>query len=91
MRTLPCGRAQETPECDCGAFITEAHDEIEVFAMDAFEVENCEDETDCHDKCRTEWNTQTSEGDLNFELPDGKTVGQTMCDDLAEDLRLFVG
>ncbi|XP_042239747.1 uncharacterized protein LOC121877881 isoform X1 [Homarus americanus] len=83
--------AQEVPECDCGAFITEAAEEEEVFPMEAFDVENCEDQKDCHDRCRTEWNEITSEGDLNFELPDGKTVGQSMCDDLAEEGKDVVG
>ncbi|KAG7159201.1 hypothetical protein Hamer_G016591, partial [Homarus americanus] len=76
--------SQETPECACGGFISEWNDLFEVLHLPPINVDGCEDYMTCHERCVDEWTFLTNDGDLDHELPDGKTVGQHMCDNLSE-------
>ncbi|KAG7159196.1 hypothetical protein Hamer_G016586 [Homarus americanus] len=44
--------AQDQPHCRCGGFITESEEEVEVFNLPTFQVENCEAEQGCRELCR---------------------------------------
>merc|ERR1712002_579970 len=69
----------EIPECECGMFITTMGNELEVHRLPPFDIDNCNQVTQCKRSCAGEYDTLTNGGDLNYVLGNGYTVGQDIC------------
>nr|XP_045605542.1 uncharacterized protein LOC123762825 [Procambarus clarkii] len=77
--------SQGPPQCQCGIFVNDQIEEIEVLSFPPIEVEGCEDAETCSSTCDYEWSSVTNNGDLDTVLDNGETVGQHICNVLARE------
>ncbi|KAK3865567.1 hypothetical protein Pcinc_028833 [Petrolisthes cinctipes] len=75
---------QDPPECGCAAFVTVQEGELDVLNFPPIDLNDCTEETVCSTGCIEEWDRITNGGDLHTLMPDDMSVGQHMCDRLAE-------
>merc|ERR1719334_1819031 len=67
------------PECECGMFITNYGAELEVHRLPPLDIDNCDKFEKCKKMCAEEYRGFTNDGDLNYVLGNGLTVGQEIC------------
>merc|ERR1719495_2484307 len=82
IAALALAGAQDPPPipiCNCGAFITLDEAEKEIHRLPPIDGFNCEDNRECRQACRAEWNRITNNGDLDHELENGYSVGEELC------------
>ncbi|XP_068234452.1 uncharacterized protein [Palaemon carinicauda] len=68
--------------CRCGAFITSDDVETMVYEFPEIPLTSCEEHNKCKNKCVTEINEFSHYGDMWEITPEGKTVGQFICETL---------
>ncbi|XP_042861033.1 uncharacterized protein LOC122246502 [Penaeus japonicus] len=71
--------AQDRPECMCGAFISTNNAEYEIHRLPPIDTDNCQEEKKCAILCAAEWVRLTDDGNLDYVMDNGVTVGQESC------------
>ncbi|XP_050727818.1 uncharacterized protein LOC127004300 [Eriocheir sinensis] len=70
--------------CRCGAFVSTSEAEVEVLKFPNIQLADCTQTNYCAQTCKAEWERITNDGDLCSVKPDGDTVAQRMCNNLAD-------
>ncbi|XP_071537404.1 uncharacterized protein [Panulirus ornatus] len=73
------GAQTDGPECRCGMFITLWNDAYEVHKLPPIDIDDCSAFETCKSMCAAEYRDFTNNGDLNFEVASGYSVGQEIC------------
>ncbi|XP_047483581.1 uncharacterized protein LOC125035320 [Penaeus chinensis] len=77
--------AQSEPWCRCAVFVTYKNSEVMVFEAPEITISSCEDEAKmCRNSCVNELNEMSNNGDLWAVQESGSTVGQYICQYLAD-------
>ncbi|XP_042879843.1 uncharacterized protein LOC122258136 [Penaeus japonicus] len=72
--------AQLAAPCRCGAFVTLDASEVMLYELPPVEVNSCDQNKACQNRCFLEFEQLSGGGDLDFVTSTNSSVGQVLCD-----------